>query len=157
MKLMRAFVALTVLAICSTAIQAQPAGAFQSLSPLTRDLGAIQTLSGQTGGTVTASDQTGYNVSRVICVYRQTASSSSPTVVFRLENKDGASGVYYTVLSSTAQTATPTNTVVLTMGAGVASSANVASGFPVARNWRTTVQVSGASATVTGTVGCSVQ
>lgn len=149
-----AALALTALASFT---QAQPGGAIQSITPLTRDLGVLRTLSAQVTGTVTSADQTGYNVSRVVCLFNQTTTAAVPATTFAIQNKDAASGQYYTLISSAA-IATAAQTVFLGAGAGVPSTTSVSSGLPIARTWRVSATVGGnTTSTVTGTIGCSVQ
>lgn len=136
--------------------KAQPAGAIQSIYPLTRDLGALITFSSQGAATLVSADQSGYNVSRVTCVYKATAQSGTPSTTINLQNKDRASGSYYTLISSAA--ITNSTTTGLTAGAGVASTANVSAALPLAANWRVTATFAGTSTPLsTGTVGCTVQ
>lgn len=136
---------------------AQSAATVNALTPMTRDLGAIKTMTAQVAATVTSADQTGYNVSRVVCAYNQTTVvGTSPTVVFSIQNKDNASGGYYNVISSGTVTSATTMPVAISAGGGVATTANVGAGIPVARYWRVAAVVSG-STSVTGTIGCSVQ
>jgi hypothetical protein len=158
MKVLRHIVLAAVLALsalsCIPAFaQNAPAAAIQSVTPMTRDKGAIITSTLQAAGTVVSPDQSGYNVSRVICVVVNTG-GSTPTVTLSLQNKDAASGQYYTVITGTVVTALNTPTP-LSMGAGLATTANVSSGTPVAAKWRLSALFAGT--TTTGTIGCSVQ
>lgn len=134
---------------------AQTAGQIFSVNPLTRDLGALKTLSALTPQTVVTADQNGFNVSRVICVYNQTAHTSSPVVTTVIQNKDAASGAYYTLLSSANITADNVPTPI-SVGAGLVNSSNVSAAVPIARTWRVVIGVTG-SGSATGTLGCSVQ
>jgi hypothetical protein len=133
----------------------QSAGQVQVISPLTRDIGAIQTLTAQAAGTLNSADQSGFNVTRVICVYRQASHTGTPSVTFSFQNKDAVSGTYYTTLTSAAITTDSTNGIAF--GADLTPSANTVASFPVARTWRTSVTVGGTTPVVTATVGCSLQ
>lgn len=134
---------------------AQTSGAVQAQSPLTRDLGAIQTLTNQVAGTVNSADQSGFNASRVTCVFNMASRVGTPSATFKIQNKDAASGLYYDLIesSSISNLATPTP---VSAGSGITTTANLATNRPLARTWRTSVTVSG-STSLTGTVGCTVQ
>ena len=146
----------TALLVASSAF-AQPTSATQSITPLTRDLGALKTLTAQGAATVNSADQNGYNVSRVVCVLNQASHTGTPSTTFKLQNKDAASGAYYDLITSAATTADATPNFI-SAGAGVATTANVGAGVPLAKTWRVSVIVAGsATPVITGTVGCSVQ
>lgn len=152
-----AFVVLALSLLCGTPAFAQPSGAVQSIAPLTRDLGALSTFTAHATGTVNTSDQNGYNVSRIVCVYSQTTSVAVPATTFSIQNKDAASGAYYTLVTSPSLGAAAV-TVPIAAGAGIVSGANVSASFPIAKTWRVQTVIAGnTTATVTGTVGCSVQ
>lgn len=154
-KILRLGAALAIALAASAAI-AQSAGQVQAITPLTRDIGSVKTFTAQGAATVTSADQTGYNVARVVCVYRQSTSTGSPSTTFKIQNKDAISAQYYDLVQSSA--ITDTTATKLAAGAGVATTANVSIGFPVAAKWRVSITVGGSSTpTVTGTVGCSVQ
>lgn len=158
MRLLKNFVvaAIALAAILSgSAAFGQAAGQVQVIAPLTRDIGAIQTLTAQAAGTLSSADQSGFNVTRVICVYRQSSHTGTPSVTFSFQNKDAVSGTYYTVLTSAAITTDSTNAI--TYGADLTPAANTVGSFPVARTWRTQVVVGGTTPVVTATVGCSLQ
>lgn len=146
-------VSLALLAV--PAVQAQPSAAIQAQTPMTRDLGAIQTLTAQTAATVTSADQSGYNVSRVTCVLNQSAEVGATSTTFKIQNKDAASGLYYDLIESAATTADATPNPI-SAGAGITATTNVATNRPIARTWRTSVTVAGTTS-MTGTVGCTVQ
>lgn len=138
--------------------QVGASGTVNAVQPLTRDVGAIQTFTNQVAATVTSADQSGFGVSRVICVYRQASFTGTPSVTFAIQNKDAASGQYYTLITSGAVAAFVAVSPI-SAGAGVATTANIGAGVPVARTWRTSVTFAGSSTPiiVAGTVGCSVQ
>lgn len=159
-KTLTKLIATAVLALASLNVYSQSSGAVQVIGPLTRDPGAIQTHTARAAGTTNSSDQSGFNVSRVACVFNLSSYTGDPSVTFKIQNKDAASGLYYTLVTSAAITsATGVNApVAISAGAGVATTANVGAGIPVARNWRTQTVVGGADTPiVTGTVGCSAQ
>ncbi len=146
--------ALTAL-LAFPAFSQSPSGAFQSIAPLTRDLGSIKTLTAVTPSTVVSADQTGYNVTRVVCVGAISTKVGSSTMTFKIQNKDAASGRYYDVIESGTVTSTSTATAI-SAGGGVTTTANVGSGIPIAKTWRVSATVSTATS-LTGTIGCSVQ
>lgn len=159
MKTIRTLLALCVAAALSISAGfavAQPSGQVQSVNPLTRDLGSLRTMTGQAAATVTTADQNGFNVSRVVCVFRQSTNVGTPSTTFSIQNKDAASGQYYSILTSAAVT-TGASVNFIAAGAGLVDSANVRSSFPLAKTWRVSATITGATATVTGTIGCSVQ
>ena len=155
MRLLRSALFVFGLAILATPALPQPSGAFHSISPMTRSLGALTTLTAHAAGTVNTSDQSGYNISRVVCVFNQSAHTGTPSTTFKIQNKDAASGAYYDLITSSAITgdATPTP-----LAAGnIASSANLSASMPIAALWRVSTIIAGTTPVVTGTVGCSVQ
>lgn len=140
------------------AASAQPAAAVQVVGPLTRDLSTLNTFTARTATTVNSADQNGYNVSRVICAFNQSSYTGAPSTTFSIQNKDAASGSYYTLVTSAAIATSTTTPVFLAAGAGVTTTANVGAGYPIAKAWRVTTTVAGTSTPmVWGTVGCSVQ
>lgn len=134
----------------------QASGSVQAITPMTRDLGALRTLTAQGPATVTTSDQNGLNVSRVVCVWRQSTGTVSSSTTFKIQNKDAASGQYYDVITS-ASIPVGTATNFISAGAGLTDSANVRIAMPIAKTWRVSLTVTGSTAVVSGTVGCSVQ
>jgi hypothetical protein len=156
MKRLAAFLISTALLAFTATAFAQPSAAVQSISPLSRDLpAALVTLTAQGAGTVNSADQTGYNVSRVTCVFRESVSGGTPSSTFAIQGKDFVSGQYYTILTSAAITTNSVNPIYV--GAGVSTAANVSSGVPIPRVWRVTTTVGGTTPAVTATIGCSVQ
>lgn len=158
MKLTRllAVAAFAVAAFASAPSFAQPAGSIQAQTPLTRETPAsILTLTAAGAGTTNSADQSGYNASRVSCVFRQSASGGTPSTTFAIQGKDSVSGQYYTILTSAAITGNSVNPIYV--GAGLATTANVSAAVPISRFWRVTATVAGTSPVVTATVGCSIQ
>lgn len=157
MRLLRSALAILFLSLFVAApAMPQPSGAVQSIAPLTRSLGTIRALTAATAATYNSADQTGYNVSRIICTLNQSAHTGTPSTTFKLQNKDASSGLYTDLLTSSATTADATPNAI-SAGAGVATTANVGAGIPIAALWRVSVIVAGTTPVVTGTVGCSVQ
>lgn len=157
---------LRTLILAVTAFVAIPApaqissGALQSIYPLTRDTAALSTFTARTAATVNSADQSGFNVTRVICAFNQSSYTGAPSTTFSIQNKDAASGKYYTLVTSAAITSATTLNVPipLAVGGSVISSANLSAGIPIARTWRVSTTVAGTSTpTIWGTVGCSVQ
>lgn len=152
--LYRALVALA-LAVVATLAQGQASSTVYALDPA-RDIGNIRTLAAQGAATVVSADQVNSGYSHAICVLNQTASSGSPSTTFSIQNKDAASGNYYSLITSAA--ITTGTTTAIAAGPGVATVANGGSSFPLASKWRVSVTVGGSSTpTLTGTVGCSLQ
>ena len=139
----------------SAMAQVQPQ-ALQAITPMTRDAGALITLTARGAGTVNSVDQTGFNVTRIICVLNQSSHTGTPSTTFVIQNKDKASGLYYNLLTSAATTADNTPQFIF-VGPDVTATANVSAVAPIARTWRVQAIVAGTSPVVTGTVGCSVQ
>lgn len=133
---------------------AQSSGSVQAQTPLTRDIGAIQTFSSSTANTYNSADQSGFNVSRVICAFNTTSRTGTPTATVAIQNKDAASGAYYSLITSSSISSNTTTTVAA--GAGLPAVANVSGALPIARTWRTQVVISGTTS-YNGTVGCSLQ
>lgn len=156
MKRLAAFLISTALLAFALPALSQPSAAVQSINPLSRDLpAALVTLTAQGAGTVNSADQTGYNVSRITCVFRESVSGGTPSSTFAIQGKDAASGQYYTMLTSAAITTNSVNPIYA--GAGVTTTANVSAGLPIPRVWRVTTTVGGTTPAVTATIGCSVQ
>jgi hypothetical protein len=159
MKLTRLLVAASLaaaaLAFVAPASYAQPSGAVQAINPLSRDLPVLSTFTAAGAGTVNSSDQSGYNVSRITCVFRVASQSGTPSTVVTIQGKDSVSGQYYTLLAGAAVTTVSVNPYFV--GAGVVSTANVSAGLPIPRFWRTSATTGGGTPSITGTIGCSVQ
>lgn len=161
---MKRLIGLGIAAVLAFAAFASPAfaqssGQVQVVGPLTRDLGAVQTFTAQGAATVNSADQSGFNVSRVVCVFRQSTFTGTPSVTFKIQNKDAKSGQYYDLITSSAIT-TSTSPSAISAGAGLTTAANVSNGnLPIAAKWRTSTVFATGTGTplVTGTVGCSVQ
>lgn len=161
MKLARVLIgaALAVAAFVSVPAFAQPAGAVQSVAPLSRDLpSALITFASTVPSTVNSADQTGYNVSRIICVMRQTSQVGSTSTTFAIQGKDKPSGQYYALVTSAAYATASLNGVSpIALGAGLTDSANVRVAMPVPAIWRVSATVTGGTAVGIGTIGCTVQ
>ncbi len=115
------------------------------------DTGALATLSSQAAGNGNSADQTNYN-GRGVQVGVNITAASSMTLTVCIQGKDIASGVYYSILCSSALASTGfTN---MTVFPGAASTANVSSPQVLPHIWRISWTVTGTS--VTGTVGASV-
>lgn len=137
--------------------QAQVGGTIYSIEPLTKTLGAIQTIAGTSGTTVTNSaDQTGFGMSRAACVYVQTSHTGNPGTVIAIQGKDTTTGLYYNLIQSGSITLDNTPTVVYA-GAGVTTGANVGNNVMVPRTWRTTATLSGTFTAAAGKLSCDVQ
>lgn len=119
--------------------------------PTNADLGALITNAAQAAGTVNSPDQSAGDTTTVTCVFNQTANTAGNTV-FSIQNKDAASGLYYTLITSAAVTTANNTPSAIAAGAGVQASANVSSSLPIAATWRVQEVASGTS--TTGTIGC---
>lgn len=120
--------------------------------PANVDLGALITNTAQAAATVSSPDQLGGDVTTVLCTFNQTANTAGNTL-FKVEGKDAASGLYYTLIQSAAITTANNTPSTIAVGAGVATTANLGAGTPVPGTWRVTEVASGTS--TTGTVGCN--
>lgn len=151
-----AAVLLAVAAAFAAPVFAQSAGQVQAQTPLTRDIGAILSLSTQAPGTVNSADQSGFNASRVVCVITQTANTGGTAATLTIQNKDAASGLYYNLVTSASVSV---NGMVspITAGVGITTVSNVSSNtHPLARTWRASVVLTGGT-NWTGKVGCNLQ
>lgn len=143
-------------AFSAAPLLAQAPQAVTVYGPVTRDLGSLMTLTGQTAATINSADQSGFNITRVVCVYQQSSRLNTPSTTFKIQNKDAASGTYYDVITSSAVT-TSTTPNPIAAGGGVTTTANVGAGVPIAAKWRVSATVAGTTPIVTATIGCSVQ
>lgn len=161
LPILPAIVAFAALIAAFTPIPSFAQGAPQAVTtygPVTRDLGSLKTMTGQSAATVTSSDQSGFNITRVVCAFSQSTYTGSPSTTFKIQNKDAASGFYYDLITSSAVTTAVNTPSAIAAGGGVVTTANVGVGLPIAAKWRISVTVGGSSTpTSTGTVGCSVQ
>lgn len=172
MKFTRTLFAAAILAaVTAIPVFGQPAANIQAITPMSRDTTALLNLAAVTSATspFSSADQSGFNVSRVICFYNQTSSNSTVAPVISIQNKDAVSLQYYNVIAVNAPQVSAA-TVALAAGAGITGPAvgflvgqaasNVTSGtsIPVSRNWRVrVVHAGGTTGAITGTIGCSIQ
>lgn len=115
------------------------------------DTAALITLTAQAAGTVNSADQTNYNGRGVVVGINVTVATAE-TLTINIQGKDAASGVYYTLLSSTALAIT--GFTALTLYPGATTTANVSISGVLPRTWRVQAVVTGTS--VSATVGASV-
>lgn len=109
------------------------------------------------GSTYTGSNQTNLDKLGVVCQYKQTASSGSPSVTFGIQVYDAATATWIQQAVSGAIT-TATNYLVIQRAGSVATSVptnTAVFGLPVPNTWRPFVTVGG-SGTSTGLVGCGL-
>lgn len=149
----RIVLALALLAVTFVA-HGQPQGSMYVFNP-SRDIGNIRTLTGATLQTLTSSDQTNTGYRTAICVLSVTSQTGTPSTTFSIQNKDAASGLYYSLITSAALTTATTSAIAA--GPGVATVTNVGSSLPLAAKWRVSASTTGAASTITGTIGCSLQ
>jgi len=116
----------------------------------------VRTLTAQGAGTLTSSDQNGFGVISVLCVFNTSAQSGTPSTTFTIQGKDAASGNYYNIVTSSAITASATPTP-LAVGRDVTTTANLSAGFPVPATWRVSTTVGGTTPSVTATISCVKQ
>jgi hypothetical protein len=88
-----------------------------------------------------------------ICVINITAVTSSPSVTFTIQGKDPASGTYYTILASSAQTGA--GQVILRVHPDLTASANAVAKDMMPAVWRVTA-THGNTDSMTYTVGASI-
>jgi hypothetical protein len=91
--------------------------------------------------------QVGINITAI------TGAGASLTVV--VEGRDEASGVYFTLLSSAALTAT--GFTLLTVYPGIAVAANVSASQVLPKTWRVRCVIAGTTPAVTATIGASLK
>lgn len=140
----------------SNPAQAQVSGTIYAIEPLTKTLGAIQTVSTSGAGVVASADQSGFGITRAACLYVQTAHTGSPTTVITIQGKDMTTGLYYNLIQSPAATLDNVPTVVYA-GAGVTTGANVGNNVMIPRTWRTTLTYAGTVTSAVGRATCDVQ
>jgi hypothetical protein len=148
--------ALAVATLVTSPVAAQPAGAIQAQTPMTRNTGTVRTLTGAVAGTYDSADIDGYNVSRVTCVLNIASKVGTPVAQFQIDGKDASSGLYYTLLQSATPLSTTATANAIHVGAGLPATANVSAGLPIPKAWRVRVVITGTTS-MTGTVGCSIQ
>lgn len=118
------------------------------------DTAALVTHTAASAG-VNSADQVNYNARGVKVVVNVTAiTGTAPTLTVAIQGKDNASGVYYTLLSSAAISAT--GTTVLEVYPGVTAAANASASTTLPRTWRISTAIGGTTPAVTATVGASV-
>lgn len=113
-------------------------------------------LTAQAAGTVNSGAQTSLSGSgkSVTCVFNQTSHTGTPSSTVAIQARDpSGSGLYYTLITSTAITADATPTAVAA-GKGLSTTANVSTSLPIGTAWRVSITVAGTTPVVTGAVGC---
>lgn len=103
--------------------------------------------------TVQSADFTNYNGRGLHLVIAVSAVTATPSVVFTIQGKDAVSGLYYTVLTSAAITAT--GTTVLKVYPGITASANASASDILPRTWRVDATHANADS-ISYSVGASV-
>jgi hypothetical protein len=118
------------------------------------DTAALVTLSAASAGG-NSTDQTNKNGRGLQVGINITAiTGTAPTLTVTVQGKDAASGVYYTLLASTALNAT--GFTLLTVYPASPATANVSVPAPLPRTWRILYAIGGTGPAVTATVGASV-
>jgi hypothetical protein len=126
-------------------------------------LGALITLSAQSGGTVNSPAQLNTGNSGASCTFNQSGSSGSPSTVFSIQFQDTASGLWQSLVTSGAVTSTgPTTPVTVQVYPGIEvsslpSGVSAAQSFKLPRNWRVQAVVTASTNNyTTGTIGCDL-
>jgi hypothetical protein len=167
MKVLKLVSATLAALLISTAAFAQVPS--QGTPPYNVDLGASATTkfvnTAQGPGTVNFPIQNNMAWSGVMCTFNQTAVSGSPSTVFSIQFLDSASGIWNTLVTSTAITTALNTPSVIMLSPGLESSITLpapipayilALGLKLPRFWRVTETVTGASTSTTGTIGCNM-
>lgn len=130
--------------------------------PFNVDVGAVITNTARAAGTVNSTAQSNLDKEGAICAFNMTATSAnnSTQIVLAIQNFDTASGLWYTVVTSTASS--PTNNVPIVVmvhdgmqTASLPASIAAAQGVLLSRTWRAQ-QITTGVGTTTGTVGCNI-
>jgi lipoprotein-anchoring transpeptidase ErfK/SrfK len=151
-KLFAALLALSVLVAVATSARAQQA------TVTNQDLGVQITNSARVPGTVTTAPIINSGWKGITCTYNQTEHANTPATTISIQAFDAASSTWFTLVTSgsIANDATPTPISVYP-GQQTASlpAGMVASGLHLPYKFRVSQTMAGASATITGTVGCN--
>lgn len=102
--------------------------------------------------TVNGADRTNDDARGVSVVIDVTAVGVTPSVVFTIQGKDGASGKYYTLLASAAITGTGTTR--LRVYPGIVVAANLSASDVLPRRWRV-IATHGNAVSITYSVGAT--
>src|SRR6266853_722464 len=62
----------------------------------------VITMTAQGAGVVNSADQNGFGIKTLLCVLNQASHTGTPSTTFTISNKDPASGLYYTAITSAA-------------------------------------------------------
>lgn len=101
-----------------------------------------------------STDQNNYTYRGAIVVVDITGFDGGTNVTFTIEGKDPESGKYYTVLASSAKTAT--GTTVLQVYPGMAASTNLKADQPLPKTWRVAVTKNGTFTNLTYSVSATM-
>lgn len=126
--------------------------------PYNVSLGALITNTARAAGTVNSAQQNNLAYSGVICTFNQTAVTSTPSTVIKIQAYDSASGQYLDWVSSGAVTTALNTPTPIVVAPGVQTSSlptgMVALNAHLPRFWRVVQTITGGSVATTGTVGC---
>ena len=115
----------------------------------------VTTFTGLGLGTFNSADLTNNAYHYASFLVNLTAVSGTlPTFIFKIQGKDVASGVYYTLLSSAALAAT--GATFLQVGPSLQTLANLAANVVLPRTWRIQYTTGGSAPSFTGTIGVSL-
>lgn len=123
-------------------------------APGNSDLGALVTLTAASasGNTMDLTNGVGRGVRVNVNITALTG--TSPTLTVTIQGKDAASGTYYTILASTALSATGFTR--LTIYPGLTAAANSIASDIVPRDWRIAYTIGGTTPAVTATIGAEI-
>ena len=111
-------------------------------------------LSAAGAATYVSPDQDNVNWQGVTVVSDLTVAGGTPTATITVQGKDPVSGKYYTLIASSAITATATN--VLHVHPGSTGAANSVGALPLPKTWRVQAAVSGGTPSYTGTISAAM-
>lgn len=127
-------------------------------APYNIDLGALITNTARAAGTVTTSAQANTNWRGVVCTFKQTAASGSPSTTFSIQGYDAATATYLTYVTSGAITDTTTTAIAVYPGmlASAVPAGMTAVNASLPRTWRVSQTVGGTGGpTTTSKIGCN--
>jgi hypothetical protein len=137
--------------------QTNPSGSIGSVTtqPVNVDTGLpLQSFTAQGAGTTTSLDQiNNYAVGVKVVINITSLNAGAPTIQVTVQGKDKTSGVYYTILQSTALAAV--GTTVLDIYPGLIPAANLTANDTIPSIWRVSSTIVAGTGSITGTIGAS--
>jgi hypothetical protein len=119
--------------------------------PVNNNLGAIVTLSAASASGDSPAQISGQTRGVKVVVDITAISGTSPTLTVTIEGYDSASSTWYTLLASSALSAT--GETVLTVYPGVSVTANQSASDHIPAKWRVAYTIAGTTPAVTATIG----